>query len=435
MKISVIGLGKLGLPLAATLASKDFKVIGVDKDKRIVNNLNKAETLSNEPKLKSLIKKNKTKITATTDTYDAVINTNATFIVVPTPSEKSGALSLKFVEQVANEIAKALKDKSTYHLVILTSSIMPGATEKVKIRLEEISQKDYGIDFGLCYSPELIALGSVIKDLLNPDFVIIGQVDKKSGYFLEFIYQQLCDNNPPFAKMNFINAEIAKIALNTFVTTKISYANMLAEICEKLPGGDVDEVTSAIGLDSRIGIKYLKGGPAYGGPCFPRDNLAFIALAKKLGSSSKIANSTHQTNLRQTKRLLSTIDKNSDKNSKVGILGLSYKPDTDVFEESQGFLLAEKLIKRGVKAILYDPLALENMKHSLGNKAQYCKSARECIGKSDVIVITTNWPEFVDIKNGWFGKNRKVLIDPWRMIDSHQLPINVKYVPLGRSQN
>src|SRR5439155_850689 len=211
-----------------------------------------------------------------------------------------GAFSLKYVLAAAKAVGQVLKHKTAYHLVVLTSTVMPGATGgQLLPALEEASGKRCGTDFGLCYSPEFIALGSVIRDFLNPDFCLIGESDPRSGDILEALYKRTWENNPAVARMNFVNAEIAKLAVNTYVTTKISFANMLARVCEKLPGANVDTVTAALGLDSRIGPKYLKGAVSYGGPCFPRDNLAFAALADQVGAPADIAQVTDRFNRRQ----------------------------------------------------------------------------------------------------------------------------------------
>jgi UDPglucose 6-dehydrogenase len=199
----------------------------------------------------------------------------------------------------------------------------------------------------MCYNPEFIALGSVIRDFLNPDFVLIGESDERSGQVLEGIYRQVCENDPPIVRMNFINAELTKLAVNTFVTTKISFANMLARICERLPGADVDVVTRALGLDSRIGAKYLKGAVSYGGPCFPRDNLALIATARKVGAPADIAEATDRFNRWQVGWLADLVWAYLPEGGVVGILGLAYKPNTDVVEESVGLLLAGELGARG----------------------------------------------------------------------------------------
>ncbi len=431
MNISVFGLGKLGLPLAATIASKGHFVYGVDVNKQIIDSLKKGETLLNEPGLKGLFKKFKSRLMPIDNIEEAILNSGMTFIITPTPSKANGYFSTEFVEAVIKDIALVLKNKKSYHLVVLVSTVMPGSTDAMKKILEEKSGKVCGRDFGLCYNPEFIALGSVIYNLLNPDFILIGESDKKAGDILQKFYKKYCNNKPKFARMNFINAELTKISVNTFVTTKISYANMLSEICEKLPGGNVDVVTSALGLDSRIGQKYLKGGPAFGGPCFPRDNVAFISLARRSKANFHIPLATHKTNIRQTKRLVKKILDLVKKGTPIGILGLSYKPFTDVIEESFGMALVKELTNKKVKIYLHDPVALENVKKVFNNSVNYVSDIKSCIKKSTVLVIATNWPQFKDLKKSWFDTTPKILIDPWRMIDVGSLPKNVSYHPFG----
>ena len=357
--LSVIGLGKLGAPMAACLAAKGFPVIGVDVDARKVDALNRAQAPVFEPGLPELLQVAKTRLKATQDIPTAVLNSEVTFVVVPTPSEPDGSFSLRYVLQACEGIADALRKKSLWHLVVITSTISPGSMDNsIRPLLEEHSGKRSGIDFGLCYNPEFIALGSVIRDFLNPDFVLIGESDERSGQVLEGIYRQVCENNPPVVRMNFINAELTKLAVNTFVTTKISFANMLARICEKLPGADVDVVTKALGLDSRIGTKYLKGAVSYGGPCFPRDNLALIATAQKVGAPADIAEATDRFNRWQVKWLADFVQEHLPEGGAVGILGLAYKPGTDVVEESVGLLLARELREQRVRVIAYDPAGI-----------------------------------------------------------------------------
>lgn len=431
MKISVIGLGKLGLPLAASAAAKSFFVHGVDINKQVVDDLNKGKTYLKEPGLQELVAKNKKQLDATANIKEAVLDSDITFIITPTPSKSNGYFSLSFIKSAVKDIAKVLKKKRSYHLVVVVSTVMPGATDEIKAFLERWSGKSCGRDFGLCYSPEFIALGSVIYNLLNPDFILIGESDKKAGDILQRFYKKFCDNKPKIARMNFVNAELTKISVNTFVTTRISYANMLCEICEKLPGGDVDVVTSALGLDSRIGQKYLKGGPPFGGPCFPRDNAAFISLARNMKSNFHIPLATHRTNLRQTERMVEKILKMIKKKHTVGILGVSYKPFTDVVEESFGLLLTKALIKNNVKVNLHDPVALEVAKSIFLSSVKYEDKIKSCIEKSQVLVIATDWPQFKDLKKRWFGKEPKILIDPWRIINASSLAKNVTYLPFG----
>lgn len=440
MTISVIGLGKLGLPLAATIASKGNLVIGVDVNESELKRAQKLSPDYTEPLLNESLIKNSDKLTFTTDTKKAILESEMTFMVTPTPSLKNGKFSTKYLEEVAREIGKALKVKDSYHLVVIVSTVLPGDTEKIKRIIERESAKIAGFkfgcghEFGLCYSPEFIALGSIIKNLLNPDFVLIGESDKHSGELLEKFYKDFCENTPKVSRMNFTNAELSKIALNTYITTKISYANMLSEICERLPGGNVDEVTSAIGQDSRIGLKYLKGGVAFGGPCFPRDNLAFIYLSNKHNLQALIPKSTHKINQNQNTRLTKTVLKNISPGDTVGIIGVSYKTDTAVMEESAGFLVLDKLINEKLKIMIYDPLASQATKNIYGDKISYAKSLKECLENCQIIVITVDYPELKDLNLNDLKDSEKIIIDPWRLYTANNLPHNIRYIPLGTYQ-
>jgi UDPglucose 6-dehydrogenase len=269
--------------------------------------------------------------------------------------------------------------------------------------------------------------------MLNPDFVLIGESDSHSGDLLSSLYQTLCDNSPPIARMSLVNAELTKLAVNTFVTTKISYANMLAQICERLPGADVDVVTSALGLDSRVGRKYLKGAVGYGGPCFPRDNLAFAYLARQIGTQAILAEATQQVNSQQIDRLVQLVLSRRPKDGRVGILGLAYKPDTNIIEESQGIALARQLVEHNIDIVLYDPMAMENARLSLRNGPIFTTSAAACIRQVDVAVLTTPWAEFRSLTPDDLNTDclRPVLIDCWRVLNSEQFARVADYITLG----
>lgn len=434
--VSVIGLGKLGLPLAACLASKGINTIGVDLDAAKVDATNKGIPAIYEPGLDELLKSARRRLSATQDIRAAVMGSEMTFIVVPTPSEPDGGFSLKHILSACDSIGRALRSKDGFHLIVLTSTVMPGATQdSVRPALEEASGKRCGTDFGLCYSPEFIALGSVIRDFLNPDFLLIGESDPASGDALEALYAQVCDTSPPVARMSFVNAELAKLAVNTFVTTKITFANMLARICERLPGAQVDTVTSALGLDSRIGPKYLKGAIGYGGPCFPRDSIALTSLATRIGAPALLAEATDTANREEVHRLADLVTSMLPPAGVAGILGLAYKPDTDVVEESQGLLLAQALVERGISTVAYDPAALEAAEHVLGSSIRYASSAADCAQESDVLVITTPWEEFKHLSPQPLARNSmpRVVVDCWRILDRQEYEHLVEYVPLGES--
>lgn len=413
MEIAVIGLGKLGSPLAAVLASKGHQVIGIDLNRDFVEKINSKQAPVDEPQLQDLITKSHNRLRATLSYEEAILNSNVTFFVVPTPSDENGFFSNRYLLKAVREVGKILSKTSKYHLVVITSTVMPGSTPgEIKEELESSSRKTVGHDLGLCYNPEFIALGSVVRDMLFPDMVLIGESDKKAGDLLESVYLTVCQS-APVKRMNLINAEIAKIAINTYVTMKISYANMLSGICEQLSGADVNAVTDAVGLDSRIGSKYLKGAVAFGGPCFPRDNIALVALAQKFEARADLALATQSINEHQNERLLKIV-KTYASSKKIGILGLSYKPGTYVVEESQGIKIANLLIEEGFHVSVFDPMALDEAKKTLRPKVQISSSLVECIEFADTIILMVPWPEFKTIPPELCKD--KVVIDFWRIL-------------------
>ena len=433
MKLSIIGLGKLGAPMAAVMAHKGHSVLGVDINAGYVAAIQEGKPPVQEPGLAEMIRANRERLTATMDYTEAVLATDATFIIVPTPSDADGTFSLRYVLAAAEKIGEALRQKKEWHLVVLSSTVMPGSTGGCLLpALEAASGKKCGADFGLCYNPEFIALGSVIRDMLNPDMILIGESDERSGEILAGLYKCVCESNPHIQRMNYVNAELTKLSVNTFVTTKISYANMLAQVCETLPGADVDIVTSAIGCDTRIGTRYLKGALGYGGPCFPRDNVAFSALARANGVPALLAEATDQMNRRQVPRLAEMVLSRLPERGIAGILGLSYKPDTDVIEESQGIGLATELYSRGAQVVVYDPAAMENANRVLGGRVTFAGSAAECVRASDVLAIVTPWPEFQKISAADLKSGDVTIIDCWRVLDPACFP--VEYRKLGVNQ-
>ena len=436
-RISIIGLGKLGACMAATIANKGAEVIGVDVNSEAVEAINSAKPLSHEPGLAEMLAANRSRLRATTNTAEAVQASQVSFVIVPTPSDATGAFSIRYVEQAVREIGHALRHKRGYHLIVLTSTVLPGATEfGVLPLIEESSGKRCGKDFGLCYNPEFIALGSVIRDLLNPDFVLIGESDAKAGETLGRWYQTYCDNQPPVRRMNFVNSELTKLAVNNFLTTKITYANMLAAMCEELPGADVDVVSDALGYDSRIGRKYLTGGMGHGGPCFPRDTRAMAAMAEALSVPSDLSRTVDSMRGMLLKRQINRLQGLVRPGMMVAVLGLAYKPATDVIEGSQSIELAQALSESGVCVAVYDPLAMDNARVVLGDRVQYL-SLRQCLHSADMVIIATPCDEFRALKPSDFSaKHRRVIVfDCWRIAASTlESSSAVDYVPLGRGR-
>ena len=436
-RISVIGLGKLGAPLAAVLADKGFDVVGMDVNADTVAELEAGRAPVSEPGLQECIDRARVRLHATTDIAEAVARTDVSFVIVPTPSGADGIFSNKHVIAAVRQIGAALRPKSSYHLVVITSTVMPGSTGgPIREALEVAAGQRVGEMIGLCYSPEFIALGSVIHDMLNPDFSLIGELDSHSGDMLECIYRAICDNKAAVHRMNFINAEIAKIAINTYVTTKISFANMLSDICDRLPGADALTVTAALGNDSRITGKYLRPALGYGGPCFPRDTTAFASMARRLGAGAEIVEATALINKQQLARITKLV-RGLLVRGTVGILGLAYKPNTPVIEESQGVAIALRLAEAGYRVLVHDPQALDSAMAVLRDKVKAVDEAEACAAEADLLIIATPWPSFQQLPHAVLQRKggRLTVIDCWHLLPQAQFSGVVELVYLGHGGN
>jgi UDPglucose 6-dehydrogenase len=249
----------------------------------------------------------------------------------------------------------------------------------------------------------------------------------------EAVYRELCENNPPMFPMSLIDAEIFKVSLNSYVTLKISFANALANLCERIPGTNVDAVTRALGADSRIGSHYLQGGLAFGGTCFPRDTRACIVLAKRYGLDAALIEAVEGVNRAQDRHLADLVlaEVQTSPKKAVSVLGLAFKPNTNVIEESPAIKLIQELVRHGVRVTVYDPLAMENTRAVLGNKIDYAKSVRDCLAQSNLCVITTRDKEFKDIDESYVAHDPTTMIDCWRLLDPSRLGGRTRYIPLG----
>ena len=428
--ISVLGLGKLGASMVAGFAEVGFNVVGCDILEQNVNALNNGEAPVEETDLDLYIKRNKSKITGTLDLQVAVDESDITFVVIPTPSNKDGAFTSKPALSAFEGLGKALKNKSSYHVIVMTSTVLPGITRSLLIpELEKASGKKCGEDFGVCYNPEFIALGSVINDFLNPDFYLLGEFDSKSGNALEEVHNKVSRNNAPVERMSIENAELSKIALNSFVTMKISFANVLADLCMKIPGGNVDVVTSALGSDSRIGRKYLTGGMGFAGPCFPRDNVALDYFGKKVGADTKLLKENHDYNERLNSKIFDNLLQHVKNCKKVCVLGLSYKPKSFLIEKSPGLSLTNLLFEKGFYVKCFDPMANNEAKAVLPKDIEICETIDSALTNIDAVFIATPDGQFVDS----IGKIEKdvTVIDLWRYIDKDTANKFENYIGYG----
>ncbi len=431
MKTAVFGLGKLGVPLVACLASRGHTVTGVDLNEKAVWSLNNGQSPVSETGVDSMVHAHRESISATTVAGEAIRGAGMIFVVVPTPSIADGSFSSVAVVSVCEVIACELeRERSEVKpLVVVVSTLSPGSMNRDVLPAMERFVKA-GTHFDLCYNPEFIALGSVVHDMLHPDMVLIGEYDKASGHRLEMFYESFCENDPHIQRMNFQNAELAKISVNSYVTMKISFANTLREMCHHMAGGNVDRVTDAIGCDSRIGHEYLTGATAYAGPCFPRDNHAFVAAGMRQSVVAELAIATEAINSKQADIVAREVLKYHKDGGTIGILGLTYKPGTDVVEESQGLAVIARLTEYKVVGSYraYDPQGMERARFIFGH-VTYEPSAEDCALESDVVVLMTPWPEFAKMAAEPFSG--KIVIDCWRHMPPEQVKHAKKYIAMG----
>ena len=434
--VSVIGLGKLGLCMAASFAKRGVEIIGVDVLPEVVDAVNHGRTMLCEPGLGELLAEfGGKRLRATLSHPEAIEQTDVSCIMVHTPSDDDGHFSnqyvLKAIEALGTSLRKSSKD---YHLFIIDSTVMPGSMANEVIPLmEKASGRKLNEGFGLCYCPEMVALGSVIRDFLRPDMVVIGSSDERAGKEAEAVFRQLCENNPPMFQMPLIDAEIFKVGLNCYITLKISFANALANLCERIPGAQVDAITRALGADHRIGSYSLQGGLAYGGTCFPRDTRAYIVLAKRYGLDAALIEAVETVNRDQDRHLVDLVleEVKRCRQRIVSVLGLAFKPNTNVIVESPAIKLIDVLVRHGVQVSAYDPLAIETTRAVFGDKITYATSVRECFARSEVCVITTQAKEFKDIDDSYIVHDSTTIFDCWRLLDPSRLGARAKYVPLG----
>jgi UDPglucose 6-dehydrogenase len=395
-RIALFGLGKLGLPLALVFAQK-IDVIGIDADINKINELQNNILPFSEPDLEKYFEQSKSSIIFCDTKNYLFEDIDVAIILVNTPSDINGEFSNVYIHNVLNDIGYRLKTSNKKDfLIILSSTVMPTSCEKFISKIEELSNRKLNNGFGFAYVPDLVALGSVVKDFENPDVLILGKSDNKYGDVVEKIYSQIIKNNAPVIKMSLLEAEITKISLNAYITMKISFANFLGNITEKL-NCNSDNITKALGCDKRISPYYIKNGLAFGGTCFPRDTHAFIRFSESLGLNALHIKATQIINNEQNELLYQKVIQY--KNKTIGIYGLSFKPNTTVTTESPGYILYKRLLLEKYKVNAYDPLK------------NYGVDFEDFIRGSDVIVLTHNNKNLI---NNLMLEN-KIVIDPWRL--------------------
>jgi UDPglucose 6-dehydrogenase len=438
--ISVIGIGYVGLCTALAFASKGFKVIASDNDEEKVSKIRQGIAPFFEYGIQGLLENALQKANfkcLSNQTRKVILETDLTFITIGTPSKPNGDNNLQFMKSATRDIGKAISQKDKYHLVIVKSTVLPGTTQKIiKTILEKESTKKCGVDFGLCMNPEFLQQGSALKNILHPDRIIIGTYDEKSGSMLGRVYKAFYGKNlPPIIMTSLPTAELIKYASNSFLATKISFINMIADICEKIPGGDVKTVATAMGLDKRIGQLFLNAGLGYGGSCFPKDLKALITLSKKFGFKPQLLEAVENINNKQSSKAVQFCKEQLGKleGKRISILGLAFKPNTDDMREAQSIPIITQLIQEGARIIVYDPVAIPAAKIIFKNKIEYATSIAECLENAECCILVTEWSEFKKLEPEDFIKKMKhpILIDGRRIYNPELFGQKLKFTAIG----
>lgn len=433
-KVSVVGLGKLGLGLALCFASSKIETLGVDVNEEVVDAINDGKTPIIEADYQELIDELGEKFRATTSHAEAIEKTDITFILVATPSIGDGRFSNRYVKSALKSLSEAFgKSKKPYHLFVISSTVVPGSTEKTFIPLiEQYSGRKFMKDFDVCFDPDFVALGAVVADFRNPDLVIIGESRTVAGDKVEALHQKMCHNKPKIARMSLISAEVAKVSLNAYITMKISFANMVANLCERIPGADVDAITNAIGVDKRISPYYLRGGLAFGGTCFPRDTKAFMTISRQYDLDPILIQSVEKVNNEQNRHLAALVKSFLTNDNKISVLGVAFKDKTPVIEQSPAIHLIQELVIEDVDVTIYDPLAMESARTVFDDEISYSHSIEDCLKSAPVCVLTLMSKEYKTALESFAPESSFTVIDCWRQLDEEKLHKNIRVVALGR---
>ena len=392
MKITIIGAGYVGLVQAVCLADFGFIVTCVEKDTEKLRELKSGRIPFYEPGLEDLFRKNlkSNRLNFTNEYSDNISKSDVIFICVGTPPKKNGESNLSFVDQVSKDISNKIKG----YTVIVSKSTVPVGTSK---RIENSLKKNNSIkSFDVVSNPEFLREGAAINDFMRPDKIIIGCRTKKAEKILKKIYKKL---KRPYVVTNNETAEIIKYANNSFLATKITFINEIADLCENI-GAEVETVAKAIGLDGRIGAKFLHPGPGYGGSCFPKDVKSLIYQGNKNSTDLKIAKAVDRANDLRVKSLfqrVKKITKNKFNNIQICILGISFKPETDDVRESPGIKLARDIGKTKAKIKIYDPQGMKNAKKELSKSIEFCNDEYEALKNTNLLIIVTEWNQFKNL--------------------------------------
>ncbi|MCZ6900912.1 MAG: UDP-glucose/GDP-mannose dehydrogenase family protein [Bacteroidetes bacterium] len=391
MKIAVVGTGYVGLVTGTCFAETGNQVTCIDIDQKKIQKLKNGQITIYEPGLDILFERNieQGRLFFTTDLKEGIEGAQVIFLALPTPPGENGSADLQYVLKVADDLGDLIKE----YVVIADKSTVPvGTSERVT---QKIAAKT-SVPFDVVSNPEFLREGVAVEDFMKPDRVVVGCSTEKARKIMENLYASFVRQGNPILFMDEKSAELTKYAANSFLATKITFMNEVANLCERL-GADVDAIRRGIGTDNRIGKRFLFAGIGYGGSCFPKDVMALSNASKEQNYDFKILNAVMDINESQKIRLVDHIKKyfnNNLQDKTIAVWGLAFKPYTDDIREAPSIANIGELLKSGAKIKAYDPEAMENVKQLLGNKIQLCKDEYEAVENADALVIITEWPVF-----------------------------------------
>ena len=432
MRLCMIGTGYVGLVSGVCFSDLGNTVYCVDKDREKINHLNNGKVPIYEPGLEEILKKNfkQKKLIFTTDLKTAVNNSDIIFICVGTPTKKnSNSADLKYVFQVANELKKCIKK----YKIIITKSTVPVTTgDKIEKILKKLKIKKL-VD--IVSNPEFLREGEAIRDFVYPDRVVIGTDSIKANKILKSLYLPIIKKTSRYFNTSRRGAELIKYASNAFLATKISYINELANLCEKT-GVDIKDISFGMGLDQRIGERFLRAGPAYGGSCFPKDTRAIVDTANyfktNLSIIKRVIKSNDERKILLTKKVEKLLNRKIN-NKKITFLGVTFKPNTDDMREASSLFMIPALHKKGAQIKYYDPTGIKKEFNKLKN-VKYCKDISSACFRSDLIIIHTEWNDFKILNFKKIVKKKQFIVYDMRNIysPSKMIKTGIKYFGIGR---
>jgi len=435
MKIGIVGLGFVGLSLTSVLASKGYDIIGIDIDKEKCEKIRNGISPFFEPELEKLLKNGLKKKLKIVSDFLLIKNCDFIFVTVGTPQNTNGSINLSIIKKAISKIGENLEKNKKNPIILVKSTVIPGTMKKEILPiLEKKSKKKAGKDFGLISNPEFLQESTAIRDTKFPHAVVLGGYETKFMKKTKGLFKKLHPNTPIIIT-NHQTAEMIKYANNSFLATKISFINQLSNICQKIPGANIDDIAKTIGLDLRIGKLFLNAGPGYGGSCLPKDMKALINFANTTGVTPTLLNAVEDVNTKQLEQIISIIKKRLGglTSKKITILGTAFKPNTDDIRDSIAIELIKKLQKRKADVIIHDPKAMENTKRVFGNKIRYGRTVADALSKSQCVIIMTQWKQYEKLNNNQFkNMKRKFVIDSRRMLSDKQLDVDYFAIGLGK---